>query len=82
MLNSQLRTEYRRRDDTAQATAVLIRGDRTYKTSAEMEISREKIAGSIGFVAQHWDIDFKLGGGADVSLAALLASPMLGRIPV
>ena len=78
MLNSQLKAEYRVRDDTAQATAVLIRGDRTYKTSAEIEIGRKKIAGSIGFVAQHWDIDFKLGGGADVSIAALLAASIVG----
>ena len=69
VLDSQLRMERRVTSDTWNASATLIRGERTYELSTEMKNPRGEETGSatIGFAAPHWDVDFKLGISADVS---------------
>ncbi|XP_043197116.1 uncharacterized protein LOC122367779 [Amphibalanus amphitrite] len=67
MLDCQLRAERRVRSDSCQSSVTLIRGERTYELSSGLEFSRGKVGANVGFAAQHWDIDFKLGGNADFS---------------
>lgn len=66
MLDGQLTLERQVSSTSSKNQLVLLRGERHYELHSALSYPDRKVAASVGFLATHWDIDFKLAGSVDM----------------